>query len=96
MAIHCMQLLVSAARHFCVMKNRKSMDYGEVAEMTLHMYGSVRMRQNSTKARTVVNTFVIIAQFGFCCTYFIFISSNLKQFIAAYGSPFFVGKGPII
>ena len=92
MAIHCMQLLVSASRHFCNVKNKKSMDYGEVAESALHMYGSVSMRTYASVGASIVNMFVIIAQFGFCCTYFIFISRNLEQFIHDYGSQYFIGR----
>lgn len=44
MAVHCMQLLVRASRHFCDMFNAKSMDYGQVAKSTLHTYGTVWMR----------------------------------------------------
>jgi len=90
MAVHCMQLLVAAARHFCNVKNKHTMDYGEVAESTLHMYGTVWMRSHAQIGQTIVNVFVIVAQFGFCCTYFIFISTNLKKFIHDYGTPYFV------
>jgi len=91
MAIHCMELLVRASRHFCSIFEKKTMDYGEVAQATLHTYGSVSMRSNAGTGAKIVNTFVIIAQFGFCCTYFIFISRNLKQFIHDYGSQYFIG-----
>lgn len=90
MAIHCMQLLVDSSRHCCLLRNRDSMDYGQVAETTLSEFGPSFIRNRSKLGRKIVNLFVIIAQFGFCCSYFIFIASNIQQFIHDNGSAWFV------
>jgi proton-coupled amino acid transporter len=68
------------------------MDYGQVAETTLSEFGPSFIRNRSKLGRKIVNLFVIIAQFGFCCSYFIFIASNIQQFIHDNGSAWFVGE----
>lgn len=41
--------------------------------------GPKRLQKFSVHMRRAVNTFLCITQLGFCCVYFVFISSNVKQ-----------------
>ena len=47
MAVHCMHLLVGAARHLCKRQNKSTLDYGEVATAVLDEYGPGCLRTRS-------------------------------------------------
>ena len=47
MAVHCMHLLVAAARHLCKRQNKSTLDYGEVATAVLDEYGPGCLRTRS-------------------------------------------------
>ena len=47
MAVHCMHLLVGAARHLCKRQNKSTLDYGEVATAVLNEYGPGCLRTRS-------------------------------------------------
>ncbi|XP_011056048.1 PREDICTED: proton-coupled amino acid transporter 1-like isoform X3 [Acromyrmex echinatior] len=47
--------------------------------------GPIRFRKYSTFIRKLVNVFLCVTQFGFCCVYFVFISTNMKQVLDAHG-----------
>ncbi|ETN64851.1 amino acid transporter [Anopheles darlingi] len=48
-------------------------------------YGPARFRRWATTMRHTVNVFICVTQLGFCCIYFVFISSNYKQIGDRYG-----------
>jgi len=84
MAVHCMHLLVGAARHLCKRQNKSTLDYGEVATAVLEEYGPGCLRTRSFIGSKIVNLFILITQFGFCCCYFVFMSANIRQVIYEY------------
>lgn len=47
--------------------------------------GPLGLRKYSTFMRKMVNIFLCITQLGFCCVYFVFISTNMKQVLDAHG-----------
>ncbi|XP_035789375.1 proton-coupled amino acid transporter-like protein pathetic isoform X1 [Anopheles albimanus] len=48
-------------------------------------YGPVPFRRWAATMRHIVNVFICVTQLGFCCIYFVFISSNYKQIGDRYG-----------
>ncbi|XP_072766983.1 proton-coupled amino acid transporter 2 isoform X3 [Anoplolepis gracilipes] len=46
--------------------------------------GPLRLRKYSILMRKVVNIFLCVTQLGFCCVYFVFISTNMKQVLDAH------------
>ncbi|XP_046410654.1 proton-coupled amino acid transporter 1 isoform X4 [Neodiprion fabricii] len=47
--------------------------------------GPLKLRKYSTTMRKLVNLFLCTTQLGFCCVYFVFISSNVKQVMDVHG-----------
>ncbi|KAL6423468.1 hypothetical protein ACFW04_010213 [Cataglyphis niger] len=47
--------------------------------------GPLGLRKYSILMRKLVNIFLCITQLGFCCVYFVFISTNMKQVLDAHG-----------
>lgn len=60
------------------------MDYGDVASHVLEHYGPNCLNTRSHIGSRVVNIFILITQFGFCCCYFVFISANIQQVAYEY------------
>ena len=51
------------------------------------IYDSVQDLKSSpklAKGSKIVNLFILITQFGFCCCYFVFMSANIRQVIYEY------------
>ncbi|KZC12087.1 PREDICTED: proton-coupled amino acid transporter 1 isoform X2 [Dufourea novaeangliae] len=47
--------------------------------------GPLALRKYSVFMRKVVNVFLCITQLGFCCVYFVFIATNMKQVLDVHG-----------
>ncbi|XP_043465241.1 proton-coupled amino acid transporter 1 isoform X2 [Leptopilina heterotoma] len=47
--------------------------------------GPIPLRKYSVFMRKLVNVFLCVTQLGFCCVYFVFISTNMKQVLDVYG-----------
>ncbi|KAG7211445.1 hypothetical protein KM043_010729 [Ampulex compressa] len=47
--------------------------------------GPLRLRKYSVLMRKLVNVFLCVTQLGFCCVYFVFIATNMKQVLDVYG-----------
>ncbi|XP_011676647.1 proton-coupled amino acid transporter 1 isoform X1 [Strongylocentrotus purpuratus] len=78
MAVHCMLILVRSCHNLCSRTSHVSLDYGEVAEAALKVGRIPRwLRERPGIGRIVVNVFLVITQFGFCCVYFLFIADNI-------------------
>ncbi|XP_012532802.1 proton-coupled amino acid transporter 1 isoform X2 [Monomorium pharaonis] len=58
--------------------------FAETVEMCFAT-GPIGFRKYSTFMRKMVNVFLCITQLGFCCVYFVFISTNMKQVLDAHG-----------
>ncbi|XP_034255535.1 proton-coupled amino acid transporter 1 isoform X2 [Thrips palmi] len=53
-------------------------DYAETAELTFRA-GPGYFPRVATIARRLVNLFIIMTQLGFCCVYFVFVATNIRQ-----------------
>nr|CAH0100894.1 unnamed protein product [Daphnia galeata] len=81
--VHCMHILVKCA---AVMKKRKGdhfMDYADVVE-TACQTGPAKLVPYSNFARKLINLFLCVTQFGFCCVYIVFAATNFEQVVAHY------------
>ncbi|XP_076384401.1 proton-coupled amino acid transporter-like protein acs isoform X2 [Megalopta genalis] len=47
--------------------------------------GPLSLRKYSVFMRKMVNIFLCVTQLGFCCVYFVFIGTNMKQVLDVYG-----------
>ena len=68
-ATHAMYLLVRA-KHILIEQDKKVVTYGDVAEAC---FGKVGLY--------IVNAMLIFTQFGFCCVYVVFVSTNVTLFV---------------
>lgn len=59
-------------------------DYAETVELCFASSSSERWRKLAPKMKTICNIFICITQLGFCCIYFLFIGTNLKQVLDYY------------
>lgn len=60
-------------------------DYAETVEMCFSSSTNDRCRQLAPAMKRICNIFICITQLGFCCIYFLFIGTNLKQVLDFYG-----------
>jgi proton-coupled amino acid transporter len=85
MAVHCMHMLVRAAHRLKSIgrlpEGKDSLSYSDVMELTFKEAPWAAARKRSQLARLVINVFLCLTQFGFCCVYFVFVSQNLKMVI---------------
>ncbi|XP_044310224.1 proton-coupled amino acid transporter 1-like [Varanus komodoensis] len=82
-AVHCMDILVKCAHHFCNKHQKPFLDYGDAVKHGLEASPSAWLRDHSLWGRYLVGFFLILTQLGFCCVYFVFLADNLKQVISA-------------
>ncbi|KAF5289662.1 hypothetical protein FQR65_LT11779 [Abscondita terminalis] len=77
--VHSQHLLLNASRY--LKKNLsldKNPDFATTAELCFAT-GPKKLQKLAPVIRVLVNLFLSITQFGFCCVYFVFISTNVKQ-----------------
>ncbi|KAM4674999.1 proton-coupled amino acid transporter 1-like [Discoglossus pictus] len=82
-AVHCMDLLVKCAHHFCQRDQRPFVDYGDAVMYGMESTPSQWLRSHSIWGRYIVGFFLILTQLGFCCVYFVFLADNIKQVVDA-------------
>lgn len=76
-ATHCMILLLDVAGHLCRKNNMSCLNYAEAATVAVGTYTN---NPKVIKASGIlVNVFLVITQFGFCCVYFVFMAESLQQ-----------------
>ncbi|KAK3577264.1 hypothetical protein CHS0354_030549 [Potamilus streckersoni] len=81
--VHCMHVLLGCNKRISEKISVAVMDYGTVMEKSFET-GSVRIQKFSKAAKNVVNMFLIVTQFGFCCVYIVFVAKSFKQVIDYY------------
>lgn len=76
--VHCMHLVLRSSSILTQRTGKESLGYAETAEMAFFM-GPAKYRKFSRTARIATDVFLCITQLGFCCVYFVFISTNIME-----------------
>lgn len=74
-ASHCMMVLADCSRALCQRHQISTLNYSEAAKVCTEEH----FPRLGTVASIVVNIFLCITQFGFCCIYFVFMGTNIQQ-----------------
>ncbi|KAL5460474.1 hypothetical protein EMCRGX_G033925 [Ephydatia muelleri] len=77
-ASHCMMVLADCSRALCQRHEISTLNYSEAAKVCTQEH----FPRLGTVASIVVNIFLSITQFGFCCIYFVFMGQNIQQVFA--------------
>ncbi|GIY54168.1 hypothetical protein CEXT_466891 [Caerostris extrusa] len=78
--VHCMHLLVICSKTLARKLGCTSLDYSSTAEQAFRL-GPARIQKFAPFARFYVNTMLMLTQFGFCCVYFLFVSTSLYEVV---------------
>ncbi|KAI8127859.1 hypothetical protein FF38_13775 [Lucilia cuprina] len=83
-SIHCQHMLINCSVKMKNLKNtEKYPDFAETVEQCFET-GPPKLQGWAKSMKTLVNVFIVVTQLGFCCIYFVFISTNIKQILSAY------------
>ncbi|XP_016980012.1 proton-coupled amino acid transporter 1 [Drosophila rhopaloa] len=83
-SIHCQHVLVTCSKKMRDLKGETvCADYAQTVEQCFET-GPSKLRGWSRTMGRLVDIFICVTQLGFCCIYFVFISTNLKQVLQAY------------
>jgi solute carrier family 36 (proton-coupled amino acid transporter) len=84
--VHAQHLLLKCSEK---MRKRNNLtfkpDYAETVELCFAASTNKRWQSLAPSMRKTCNIFICITQLGFCCIYFVFIGTNLKQVLEVYG-----------
>ncbi|XP_059475190.1 proton-coupled amino acid transporter-like protein CG1139 [Neocloeon triangulifer] len=80
---HCMHMLVRCAHELCRRVQVPSLGFSEVCEAAFKT-GPVPLQKYHKFVKNLINVFLCITQLGFCCVYFVFVSTNLQEVISHY------------
>lgn len=83
-SVHCQHILLNCSKKVKdILKTEECPDYAETVEKCFEM-GPANLRRCAGIMRTSVNIFICVTQLGFCCIYFVFITSNITQVLHTY------------
>lgn len=82
--IHCMHILVKCSHILSKKTGCRTLDFAGVAHYSFK-FGPQCMRRFSHTARSMVNVFLLMTQFGFCCVYFVFVATSLQEVLRGAG-----------
>uniref|UniRef100_A0A7G3AHH4 ethanolamine kinase n=1 Tax=Lutzomyia longipalpis TaxID=7200 RepID=A0A7G3AHH4_LUTLO len=83
--VHCQHILLQCSKKMRTKTNSDEYpDFARTVELCFEN-GPPRLRQWSRTMRIIVNVFLCVTQLGFCCVYFVFVSTNLQQIWTEYG-----------
>uniref|UniRef100_A0A1I7TG85 Aa_trans domain-containing protein n=1 Tax=Caenorhabditis tropicalis TaxID=1561998 RepID=A0A1I7TG85_9PELO len=77
--IYCTRQLIFGQHYITFIKREQRMDYANVMRSAVEL-GPAWIRGHGYLFKQMVNLNMFVAQFGFCCVYFVFMADNLKQF----------------
>lgn len=84
-ALLCQHILIKCATTVKARNNLEfEPDYAETVEMSFSSSKSEKWRKLAPSMKKTCNVFICIAQLGFCCVYFLFIGTNLKNVLDFY------------
>ncbi|XP_014285817.1 proton-coupled amino acid transporter-like protein pathetic isoform X2 [Halyomorpha halys] len=75
---YCIHILVKCSHILCRRMKVPSLGFADVAEVAF-MAGPKSVRQFSTLARAIINSFLVIDLLGCCCVYISFVAKNAKM-----------------
>lgn len=82
--VHGQHILISCSEQLqTIHKLDKRPNYPNTVELSFKS-GPERLQKYSTNMKTACNVFIVITQLGFCSIYFLFIGTNVKQFLEFY------------
>lgn len=77
--IHCQHVLVACSKKMRDIRGDEvCADYAVTVEQCFEN-GPIKLRGWSRTMGRLVDIFICVTQLGFCCIYFVFISTNVKQ-----------------
>ncbi|CAL1290873.1 unnamed protein product [Larinioides sclopetarius] len=80
--VHCMHLLVISSKTLARKMGVTSLDYSSTAELAFKL-GPAKVQRLASFARFCVNTMLMMTQFGFCCVYFLFVSTSIHEIFSS-------------
>lgn len=84
--VHAQHILLNCSAKMKLRHNLTTKpDYAETVELCFSSSSSDRWRKLAPAMKTTCNIFICVTQLGFCCIYFLFIGTNLKQVLDFYG-----------
>jgi solute carrier family 36 (proton-coupled amino acid transporter) len=86
LGVHVQHILLDSSEKMRIALNLKERpDYAETVELCFASSSKTNYRKCAKLMKTVCNSFICVTQLGFCCIYFLFITTNLKQVLDFYG-----------
>ena len=83
--VHGQHILINCSEQLqMIHKLDKRPNYPSTVELSFKS-GPARLQKYAANMKTFCNIFIVITQLGFCCIYFLFIGTNVKQFLDYYG-----------
>ncbi|XP_032308163.1 proton-coupled amino acid transporter 1 [Drosophila ananassae] len=83
MCIHCQHVLVACSKKMRDLNGEETCaDYADTVRQCFEN-GPVKLRGWSRTMSRLVDVFICVTQLGFCCIYFVFIATNMKQILHA-------------
>ncbi|XP_017151545.1 proton-coupled amino acid transporter 1 [Drosophila miranda] len=83
-SIHCQHVLIACSKKMRDLRgDAVCADYAQTVEQCFEN-GPMKLRGWSRTMGRLVDIFICVTQLGFCCIYFVFISTNVKQILQAY------------
>lgn len=84
--VHAQHILLNCSAAMKEQMNlEKYPDYAETVELVFLRSNNDRWKKCARPMRSTCNAFICVTQLGFCCIYFLFIGTNLKQVLDYYG-----------
>lgn len=84
--VHVQHILLNCSDKMRIALNLQTRpDYAETVELCFASSSSEKYRKRAKLMKKICNIFICITQLGFCCIYFLFITTNLKQVLDFYG-----------
>lgn len=83
--VHVQHILLNCSEKMRIRLNLEERpDYAETVELCFASSSNPTFRSCAKLMKTLCNVFICITQCGFCCIYFLFITTNLNQVLEFY------------
>ncbi|KAG5684507.1 hypothetical protein PVAND_013736 [Polypedilum vanderplanki] len=84
--VHVQHILLQCSKEMQIKYDlAESPDYAETVELVFASSDNQKCTKYAKTMKAICNAFICITQLGFCCIYFLFIGTNLKQVLDFYG-----------